>query len=200
MRSVEWRRTVRGFVPSDEGWEFVDSFCYRPPVRRVLLGALGEGSAFDKNFYIWRLKMPIFIPSQHVNLSWSERMGGKAHKFDADDEETVAAAIGEAIAGLGTEEDTLVEIAAKGAELSSNRRVSETVGYAHLLLGDLQAAEKALKAAEAGSTRSQWEQEIIERTQLVRRLLKNEGHDRAVRQLDLWCQETATALRLRGHG
>ena len=69
MRVAEWKRTVRPLLAADEDWEFRGPMCYRLPVRRVLLGILGEGSGFDQGVYIWRVTMPLFVPSDNVTLS-----------------------------------------------------------------------------------------------------------------------------------
>jgi hypothetical protein len=196
VKVAEWKRVVRPVLPADEDWEFRGSMCYRPPVRRVLLGVLGEGSGFDKGVYLWRVSMPLFVPSDVVDLSWSERIGGGARKYDKFDEEALERAIGLAVDGLGSEEYALRAMASRETQASRNRRVHEVVGYAQLLLGDLGAARAALTRARADVARTGAEQEVIDRAQLVGRLLDEEGSERAVGQLDRWCAETAVALGL----
>jgi len=197
MKAAEWKRAVRPLLPADQPWEVRGTLCYRPPVRRVLLGVMGEGSGFDKGVYIWRVTMPLFVPSENVVLSWSERIGGGSRKYYSYDEDAVAAAVSSAVEALGTEEDALGEIVVRDDPASPNRRLHEVVGYARLLLGDSIGARESLARAAAGVPKAPWGQEIIERARQVGRLLDEEGGDRAVGQLEQWCDQTAGALGLR---
>jgi hypothetical protein len=197
MKVAEWKRVVRPLLPPEEAWEFRGSMCYRLPVNRVLVGVSGEGSGFDKGVYIWRVSMPLFVPSDIVDLSWSQRMGGGARKYDSLDEEALQWAIGLAVEGLESEECALRRMVSRGTETSRNRRAHEVVGYALTLLGDLAAARAALTRARAGTAASVVEQEVIDRVLLIDRLLDEDAGGRAVNQLDRWCAETVGALGLR---
>ena len=76
MRATEWKRIVRPLIPAGEQWQFRGPLCYRSPVNLFLFGVLAESSAFDSGTYIWRVVMPLFVPSEDLDLSWSERIGG----------------------------------------------------------------------------------------------------------------------------
>jgi hypothetical protein len=197
MKVAEWKRVARPLLPADEAWEFRGSMCYRLPTRRVVSGVLAEGSGFDKGVYIWRVTMPLFVPSQNVVLSWSDRIGGGARKYYRHDDDALAAAITAAVEGLGTEEDALGKMVSRGAGATRNRFAVETVAYAQLLLGDLASAHEALDRAGAGVAGTPVEQEIIVRARLIGRVLDEERPDRAISQLDRWCDQTAGALGLR---
>ena len=197
MRISEWKHAVWPALPETENWDFRESMCYRLPVERVLIGILGEGSGFDKGAYIWRVSMPLFVPSDIVDLSWSERVGGRAHKFYKLDEEEIGRAIRQAFEGLEDEEMSLHRMATRETESSRNRRVHEVVGYAQLLLGDVAAARASLSRAASVGVRSTAEQGVIDRVHHIIGLLDEEGIERAVDQLDQWCTATADALGLR---
>jgi hypothetical protein len=158
---------------------------------------MAEGSGFDQGVYIWRVAMPLFVPSDVVTLSWSERIGGGARKFHKNDEDALNAAISSAIGDLGVEEDALGEFVSRGTSINGNRRVDEVVGYTHLLLGDVSSAQESLARAEVGTAAIAWEQEIIDRVRNIIRILNESGPDRAVAQLDRWCEQTVGALGLR---
>jgi hypothetical protein len=196
MKAVDWKRAVRLSLPADADWEFRGTLCYRLPVKRLLLGVLGEGSAFDTGVYVWRVTMPLFVPSDHVVLSWSERIGGGACKYDKLDVDGLAAAVSSAVGELG-EEEALDRIIASDDPSTPNRRLHEVIGYVRLLLGDLTSAQESLARAEAGMARASWERSIIDRVQLISRVLDEQGRDGAVEQLDSWCDKTAGALGLR---
>jgi hypothetical protein len=198
MKTAEWKRVARSLLPADEPWEFRGSLCYRLPVHRVLFGVLGEGSGFDTGVYVWRVLMPLFVPAESVVLSWSERIGGGARKYDKLNEDTLVAAITTAVKELpGDDEEALGQLVAQGSQAGPNRRLHEVAAYAQLLLGDLTAAQEALALAETGVARTPWEQEIIKRTRLIGRFLGEGGRDRAVEQLDSWCKQTVGTLGLR---
>jgi len=197
MKAAEWKKVVKPLMPADEDWQFRGSLCYRPPLHWFLFGVLGEGSGFDKGVYIWHVTMPLFIPTDVIDLSWSERIGGRARKYDNLDEEAPVTAIIAVFDALGTEEDAVEQTAARGVRESRNRRVQEVVAYARILTGDLAGAREALTLAEAGITETPWGQEIVDRVELVRRLLDQKGHPAVVDQLDRWCGHTVGALGLR---
>lgn len=198
MKTAEWKRTARPVLPTDGNWEFRGPLSYRLPVHRVLFGVLGEGSGFDKGIYIWRVVMPLFVPAENVALSWSARIGGGARKFGNFSKDDLAAAIAEAAGGLPVnDEEALGEMVSRGFQAGPNRRVHEVVGYAQVLLGNVAAAEESLARAKAGTARTPWEEQIIERAELISRALDEGGRDQAVGQLDTWCSQTVAALGLR---
>ncbi len=196
MKAAEWKGVVRSILPTNEHWAFRGSLCYRLPVQRVLLGVLGEGSGFDKGVYVWRVLMPLFVPSEHIVLTSSERIGGGSRKYDNFDVEALTAAISKAIEELGSEEDALIEVVSRDDPSSPNRRLHEVVGYARLLLGDLVAAQQSLRRAAAGVPGASWEQQIIDRAHLIARFVDDHELDKVVVQLDRWCDESAGALGL----
>jgi hypothetical protein len=73
----------------------------------------------------------------------------------------------------------------------------EDVGYARLLLGDVAAAKQALSRAETIAVEIPAAHEILERVRLIGRLVNEAGRERAIGQLDRWCDQTAGALGLR---
>ena len=146
---------------------------------------------------MYRLMMPLVVPSDVVNLSWSERMGGGSRKFRVDERDALEQAIGAAFTGLSTDDTALRQVLARGMPLGANSRVNEMVGYTQVLLGDLEAAQKSLACARGGPTVQAWEQAIVDRAQLIADLLRSQGRDGAIAQLDKWRDATAGALGLR---
>lgn len=196
MKAAEWKRTVRPLTPVDERWEFRGSLCYRLPVGWVLAGVLGEGSGFDQGIFIWRVQMPLFVPSEVVDLSWSERVGGGANKYDRHDVVSLETAIRSATNSVAPEDLALAGMADLGSR-STNRRLLETAGYAALLRGDLPRARSALERAALGTVVAAWENEIVERSHLMVTTMDQEGAAAAVTHLERWRDATATALGLR---
>jgi len=196
MTIAEWKQIIRPLLPAGQPWEFRGRLCYRLPVHRVVQGVLGEGSSFDRAIYIWRVSMPLFVPSKTMTLTWSKRMG-VARKYYLNDPQALSAAIGAAFSSIGTEDDALIGIAAQAVQATANRKANEVAAYGQLLLGELSTAAEALARASTGIAGSPWEHEVIQRVQLISGLLDQQGRDSAIDQLDQWCEQTAGALGLR---
>ncbi len=87
MRAQEWRRTVGPLLRANEGWAHQGKLTYRVAPRWVLLGVLGDASGFARASYICTVTMPLFEPADHLNLSYSARVGGGANRVDDLDAE-----------------------------------------------------------------------------------------------------------------
>lgn len=135
MNEAAWKRLVGSVVPASERWAFRGKLAYRKPLSHVLIGVLGEGSGFGGETYVWRVTMPLFVPSQTVVLSWSARMGGEASRFQDDDQDALHKAASRAIANVGDQESQLRSIASR-ASGSQNLRAAEAAAYALVLLGE----------------------------------------------------------------
>ena len=135
MRKSEWIQAVRPLLPADQEWDFQGRLAYRLPARHLVVGLLADGSGFDKGVYIWRMVMPLFVPIDHVTLTWSERIGGGAKKYYASDDDEIASAVGGAVRLLGDEDTELEGIATNAREIHGQRLIYEQIGYAQLLRG-----------------------------------------------------------------
>ena len=193
MKATDWKRTVRPLIPPDERWEFRGSLCYRAPASRFLFGVLGEGSGFDTGVYIWRVSMPLFVPSDAVVLSYSQRIGGGSKKYEAADYDELSSAIASGFRDLPTDDDELhrlVEIAAG----SPNVRLLEAAVRSQVLLGDGVGALDMIRRATGAPTGSGWEREVISRLDALAKTLDDKGLDDAVQDIDAQVARTATAL------
>ena len=75
VRESEWNRLITPLLPEDQDWPVQGRrLAYRAPVGRFLFGVLAEGSATKGRRHIWRLTMPLFEPSDVLDLSHSERI------------------------------------------------------------------------------------------------------------------------------
>jgi hypothetical protein len=193
VRETEWQKFVRPLLQQDEDWRFRKSLAYRMPTQWVLQGVFAEGSGFDKGIYIWRITMPLFVPSRELALTWSVRVGGPASKYFRLDQEAMANAVSSAAEGLTTERQTLQAIASRGSTVSGNRLAHEVVGYALLILGDLSGAQHALSQASLGHPSTDWEQAARARSDHVLQLASGDP-ERATDQLKAWCNESRKAL------
>jgi hypothetical protein len=186
MKTAEWKRTVRPLLPSGQSWAFHGQLCYRQPVDWVLTGVLGEGSGFHAGVYVWRVTMPLFIPSDHLTLNFSSRVGGGTRFYDMDEHTALQQAISTALATTEATEPLQV-IASHQA--TKNPRLFEGRAYARILLGDLDAAAPDLSVAAASEG-----QDTADRATLIRGLLGSDGTPGVVRQLACWRDMTCAAL------
>lgn len=189
MKTAEWKRTVRPLLPSDQSWAFRGQLCYRQPVDWVLTGVLGEGSGVHAGVYVWRVSMPLFMPSDVVDLSFSSRVGGGARFYDMDEHTAMQQAISTALAA--TEATELLRVIAFH-QATKNPHLFEGRAYARILLGDLDAAAPDLSMAAASER-----QDTADRAALIRGLLGSDGTPGVVRQLACWRDKTCAALGIR---
>ena len=74
MNAAAWKRLVAPLLK--DPWRVRKTLAYLKPVEWTLHGILGEGSPSSTGFYLWIVRMPLFVPASVVNLNWSERYGG----------------------------------------------------------------------------------------------------------------------------
>ena len=129
-------------------WAFRNKIAYRQPVGWVLLGVFGEGSGFHPNqVYIWTLVMPLYVESESLILSYSQRVAS-AGTFGLEDEDAFRGAVASAVAGLPSEDQALQEIAAGSSKASSGAlALLERSGKSNPRVDDLLAVRNATSAA-----------------------------------------------------
>jgi hypothetical protein len=191
VRESEWKRLITPLLPEDQDWHVQGrGLAYRAPVGRFLFGVLAEGSAAKGRRHIWRLTMPLFEPSDVLDLSYSERIS----TVSVEHQSAFAEAVGSAIKTLPSTEAEMARL----AELTPgpNIRLGETAAYANTYLGKIDRAVAILEAARATADDHEWVGEIKERLQRFERLLRDDGQAGAVQHLDAQAADTAKALNL----
>jgi hypothetical protein len=191
VRESEWKRLITPLLPEDQDWHVQGrGLAYRAPVGRFLFGVLAEGSAAKGRRHIWRLTMPLFEPSDVLDLSYSERIS----TVSVEHQSAFAEAVGSAIKTLPSTEAEMARL----AELTPgpNIRLGETAAYANTYLGKIDRAVAILEAAGATADDHEWVGEIRERLQRFQRLLRDLGQAGAVEHLDAQAADTAKALNL----
>ncbi|GAA1238758.1 hypothetical protein [Oryzihumus leptocrescens] len=80
--------------------------------------------------------------------------------------------------------------------ISRNGLISEEVGYARLILGDLSGAREALEAVPAPEGDVAWHAELKQRADMILDVLQSEGPQPALQRLSSWRTQTGAALGL----
>jgi hypothetical protein len=139
---------VTPVLTDSTSWAFRNKIAYRQPVGWVLLGVFGEGSGFRPNqVYIWTLVMPLYVESENLILSYSQRVAS-ARTFGLEDEDAFRGAVASAVAGLPSEDQALQEIAAGSSKASSGAlALLERSGKSNPRVDDLLAVRNATSAA-----------------------------------------------------
>ncbi len=195
VRESEWKSLVTPALPSAHDWHVQGrSLAYRQPVGRVLLGVKAEGSASKGRCYIWRVTMPLFEPSDVLNLSYSERVGGGSSAVNVEEPEAFTSALRQAIRTLPTEQHEMARLAR--LDDGNNIRISESAAYANTYLGNAERATTILESALAIPVQRDWEIEVRDRLRHFQGLLHDRGQAVAIEHLDAQVAETAKALRL----
>jgi hypothetical protein len=204
MKAAEWRKIAAPLRPQGETWEFRGDLCYKAPVRRILFGVSPEGSGFDRGAYIWRVKMPLYVPSEnHLVLTYSQRIGGGATKFYLDDLEGLRAAIVEAFTAVPSEEEEILKFAERPTE-TPNIRIAEIIAYSRLLTGDVKGAlacadsnvTTAKRAIEAEGEERGWVLDVVSRLDSFRLVLEEQGEKAALAILEQYAAKSAETLGL----
>lgn len=191
MRATDWKRVVRPLLP-DDAWAFHGRAVHRTPVRNVAIGLLAEGSGWSTGVYLWRLRLPLFVPGVDWTLDWSERLGGGAHTYSNDDEDELHRAISHALIHAGDEHDALLGIAEPNQQI--NWRMLEEVVGSRILLGQAAQAAEAIEGALSEPQARSWDAGMVERLEELQALVGDGDLDGARDVLDMRAKETAAAL------
>ncbi len=192
LRAAEWKRSVRPLLPSDQRWAFRQRLCYRLPIDWMLFGVLGEGSSYSTGVYIWAVRMPLFVPSDVVDLSWSERVApATTYQPDASD---FNPAVRRALYLSEPPADQLQPILDRRDPV--NMRVVETRAYALLIHGDVGEAADELDRVARHRGRTAWEDELVARATDMLRLIREHGQGPALKRVRHWRDQTLAALGL----
>ncbi len=191
LKAAEWTRLTNAVL--DDRWRLSKVLAYRVPVGWVLHGLLAEDSAANSpDFYLWMVRMPLVIPTDVIDLSWSERFGDSSQVFAP-----TAPATQEAIAQAAkvvsdqAESDESVVDPPGGAD---NVRMQEARGYGLLLRGNTGGAIEVLGRVMRYGPRYPWEEELVRRAADMRSLIESGQTAEAADRLDAWRSDTLSAL------
>jgi hypothetical protein len=189
---VQWKRAIAPQLPTTDAWMFTRKMCLRADPHWIALGLHGDGSGYMKDHvYVSILRFPLFVPTDHIDLSFSSRPVG-SYTFD---ELLTSPRIAGAIASIPRESETMRDLA-EVARNEPNCRVLETAGYAQVLLGNERKADKVLAKVVAAPTDPEWVGEVVSRAAVVRQLLATGGVDAATDRSAEWRDVTVRALHL----
>jgi hypothetical protein len=193
MKAAEWKRAVRPHL--GDGWRVSEKLAYRTPIGWVLHGLFAEDSSLrGPGFYLWKVRLPLFAPTDVLDLSWSVRVGGpsRVHHLASA---TTDAALEAAAAEIGQEADMPMRMpmTAGGTE---NLRMQEVRGLGLIIEGDARGALEALEPVTRYPAKYSWEREMVSRAESMRSLLERDRLDEALRRLTGWRDESITALGL----
>jgi hypothetical protein len=189
---VQWKRAIGPQLPTSDAWMFARKMCFRADPHWIALGLHGDGSGFMKDrVYVSILRFPLFVPTDHIDLSFSSRLVG-SYTFD---ELSTSPRIAGATASIPRESEAMGDLA-EVARNEQNCRVLETAGYAQVLLGNERRADKVLAKVVAARTDPEWVGEVVSRAASIRQLLATGGVEAATDRLTEWRDATVSALHL----
>jgi hypothetical protein len=190
MNAVIWKRLIGPLT--DETWRLRKTLAYIRPVGSILHGVLGEDSPSRDGFYLWVIRLPLFVPTDVLDLNWSDRFGGGTQIFSETGEAT-RSALSEAMraAQLEARDMWLVPPPPGGAD---NVRMQEARGYALFLAGDTAGALEVLGRVIQYPARLPWEHEFVDRAGHIRALISDGQGDKVRSRLAMWREESLHAL------
>jgi hypothetical protein len=192
MNAATWKRIVAPFI--DDKWRVRNNLAYLRPVGWTLHGILGEGSPSKEGFYLWIVRIPLFVPTKVINLNWSERFGGGSTTYELNSDTTTSALETAMNVALGEAADArLVPDPPGGAD---NVGMQEARAYGLFVAGDGEAAMEVLDRVLRYEPRHDWERERADRAAGLRRLIELGRSSEAIGRLEAWRLESLGALRI----
>lgn len=189
MRSAEWKRFAGPLLGPE--WDFSKRLAYRKPVGWVVRGLLEEPSDWG-GFYLWDVRMPLYVPSNVLVLSWSDRVGGGTCRWevgpDAADAITRTA---KSIAAAMDADDTVLLAPQGGVD---NFRMQEARAYGLVLEGAVKSAIEVLGRVCRVDPRYQWQHEVLARASEIRTALIDGKVSEVLQRIGEWRTSTAAAI------
>lgn len=177
-----------------EDWATRNWLAYVRPVRWVLHGVLAERSSSRSAVYIWVLRMPLYIPTDVIDLSWSERHGGGLQVYEVGERRTEEHLVAASqMARREYEKGSLATPPPGGAD---NVLMQEARAYALFLEGDAASAIEVLGRVERYEAHYGWEREMLDRAAWMRSHIHGGQRHETIARLDAWRQQTLSALKL----
>jgi hypothetical protein len=189
VKASEWKRFVAPIV--GPGWQFSGQLAYRVPVGWVLHGLLAERSS-GPGFYLWKVRMPLYVPDTGLVLSYgSDRVGGGSHLWDVGP--AAAQAVARTAVAVASDAQA-ARLIAPEPDYDEGFRTHETWAYGLVLEGEVDKAIDILGGVCSAETTYAWEREVVDRAAGVRAALVSGRVDEVRDQLAEWRSATATAI------
>ena len=190
-----------------EGFRERGSLVFAEPVEWLLRGFTYEDSGHSgKDFYLWAFVQPLYIPVDHIVLSYGKRLGGPSHHWSVDQlsepegrEQLTEAVRREGLSFLESFRGPK-EFAREAEKMADsgpkNPRFHEDAAYAHLIAGERDVARRHLQdIQELVDTSAQgWQAELRTRAEQILELIADGGDP--IAELDAWRPHTAFRLGL----
>jgi hypothetical protein len=196
----------RYLLPALPGFEARKKLVFKPPAKWLLRGFAYETSgSTGRDFYVWVFVQPLYVPVDHLVLSFGKRLGGTSRFWSLDEasEEDLMTDVAAAARREGLPFLEQVKEPAQLAELAMDRlhpadpNRDEVVAYSRILDGDAEKARPVVAGLvdRARPDEPDWVGEVRARARKMQELL-DRGGNAPMEQLRAWRDQTATALGL----
>jgi hypothetical protein len=171
-------------------WRYVGRLAYIAPVAWIGYGLFAEPS-ITGNFYLRIVRRPMYEPTDVLDLSYSDRVGGGSHFYSLNDPSTEAVV-----------RDAARRVSAERAHPTTivlpveNPGMQEVRGYANLLEGNLAAAVADLRAAAAVDDDRPWVLAMVARAMRNADAIEGGDIDPVLDEIRGWRLSAGAALRL----
>lgn len=193
LKSADWKRAVQPVLGG--GWQLSKKLAYRIPIGWVLYGLLAEDSPTrSPGFYLWRVRLPLVVPTDVVDLNWSDRVGGPSHVYMPGDARTESALRAAAVEISEEAKANSPVLTPPGG--TDNLRMQEARGYGLVIEGNMRGALEVLERVMRHQARYPWERDIVKRAGLVHSLVAHDQISDAHSRLSIWRQGSIASLGL----
>jgi hypothetical protein len=164
------------------------------PVGWMVRGLLAEPSTAG-GFYLWDVRLPLYIPTDVVVLNWSTRVGGGSRVWSSQDAANVTMSAGENVREAAESQSSILLSPPGGAD---SVNMQEAKAYGLVLEGSVPAAVEVLSRVLTYVPTYEWELERYARASTVRTSLLNDDVATVLSLLGEWRRESAKLLRIVG--
>ncbi|MBI4882800.1 MAG: hypothetical protein HY826_01945 [Actinobacteria bacterium] len=160
----------------------------------VLYGVLAERSS-SGGFHLWDVRMPLYVQSSVIDLTWSERVGGGTRVWDTNAAGAQAIAETErSVAAAAEAPDSVLLLPPGGAD---NVRMQAARAYGLVLEGATDAAVEVLGRACRYDAKYPWERDLVARASEIREMLVAHRLSDVLDRIAGWRATTARTIGIR---
>lgn len=193
MRPHEWKRTVASVLT--ENWVLLEErrLAFIRPIEWVLFGVQADGPASRSTYYLNQLRMPLYVPNDVIDLSWSDRFGGPSCQLELNEESPGQIASAMAVIEREAKKGEVILKPPGGAE---NYRMMEARAYGFVIEDRIDAAIEMLKrvVSYADTAKYDWEIDLVTRASESLRLLHDGKSAELAAELTYWRLSTLEKL------
>lgn len=178
MKARDWARAAKPLEEALAGFRPM-RFGFVREAEWLAEGIYADSSAFrDDSFFVHAFVLPLFIPTEHVNLTYGFRIGAQWEVVD----NRLVQAVTDSLPRLH-QLGTLTGLVGLAQNWQGNVRHAELRLCVAVLDGDEVAIDTMISLLRTWRPQQQWEIDVLARSRALAELVENQGLEEASREL-----------------